>query len=98
MVRLALMLTSSEIAGTDVILTIGDHAREMRSLSREALAVMLATRLVRLDAAKGWITQWTDRLSPRGELPIDYPVAVKLGKWFSKLTTFEIGSILKVTF
>ena len=91
-------LTSSEIAGTDVILAISAHARGFRPLTTRALAVMLTTRMAKLDAQKGWITPIESRLEGRGELPTDYAAAVKLGKWFSELSTFEIANILKVTF
>ena len=91
-------LSSSEVAGTDVVLSISEHAREYRSLTTEAIAIMLATRMVQLDTEKGWMLPVGHRVEARGELPMDYSSAVKLGKWFSELTTFEIVSILKVAF
>jgi hypothetical protein len=91
-------LSSSEIAGTDVVLSISEHARTYRSLTTEALAVMLTTRIVQLHTQKGWVVPVGRRLEARGELPSEYGSAVKLGKWFSELTTFEIVSILKVAF
>lgn len=91
-------LSSSEVAGTDVVLSIAEHARDYRPLTVEALAIMLATELVRLDTQKGWIVPARRGLESRGDLPLDYAYAVKLGKWFSELTPFEIASALKVAF
>jgi hypothetical protein len=91
-------LTSSEVGGTDVLLAITEHARAFRSLTTEAVAIMLATHMITLDTAKGWAIPIGNRLENRGELPSDYSSAVKLGRWFSELSTFEIASVLKVTF
>jgi hypothetical protein len=91
-------LSSSEVAGTDVVLSISEHARDYRSLTTEAVAIMLATHMVQLDTQKGLAIPTGSGLETRGELPSDYSSAVKLGKWFSELSTFEVASILKVTF
>ncbi len=91
-------LSSSEIASTDVVLSIAEHARDFRSLTTEALAIMLATRLVILDAESSAVLPLKTELSGRAELPRDYATSVKLGKWFSELSMFEIASALKVTF
>jgi hypothetical protein len=91
-------LTSSEVASTDVVLSISEHARDFRSLTIEALAIMLATRLVKLVPESGAVVPMKAGLSSRGELPRDYSTAIKLGKWFSELSMFEIASTLKVTF
>jgi hypothetical protein len=91
-------LSSSELASTDVVLSIGEHALDFRTLTTEALAIMLASRLVVLAAESGAVLPMKTNLSRRGELPRDYSTAVKLGKWFSELSMFEIASVLKVTF
>ncbi len=91
-------LSSSELASTDVVLSIGEHARDFRSLTTEALAIMLATRLVVLNAESGVVLPMKTSLSARGERPRDYSTAIKLGKWFSEMSMFEIASALKVTF
>ena len=91
-------LSSSELASTDVILSIGEHARAFRTLTIDALAIMLATGLVLLDSTSGFVLPYSMQLARQGELPRDYATAVKLGKWFSELSSFEIASALKVTF
>jgi len=95
---MARKFTSSEVAGTDVILAISEHARDFRSLTTESLAIMLATSMVKLEIEKGWLTPMESRLESRDELPSDYGTAAKLGKWFSDLSIFEIAGILKVAF
>ena len=91
-------LTSSEVASTDIVLSIGEHARSFRSLTTEAIAIMLATRLVILIPESGTLLPLNTGISKRGESPRDYTTAMKLGKWFSELSMFEIASALKVTF
>lgn len=91
-------LTSTELASTDVVLSISEHARAFRTLTTEAIAIMLATRLVVLVPESGTVLPLNTEIARRGELPHDYTTAMKLGKWFSELSMFEIASALKVTF
>lgn len=91
-------LTSSEVAGTDVVLSIAEYAREFRPLTKEALAIMLATRLVVLVPGSGAVLPLNTKLASLEEMPRDHAIALKLGKWFSELSMFEIASVLKVTF
>jgi hypothetical protein len=97
--HLAEKFVSVEYAGTDLLLSLGRRASQMRKLTSESLSVMLLTRLARLDNSKARLTpRKTEQFSQRPDIPEQVEEAIKLGKWFADLSPFEIGSILKVAF
>lgn len=90
---------SVEKAGTDLLLSINRRAMEYRGLTANCVAVLLSTKLAHLEVQTGTILPLNAKaLTDRPDLPTEYEIAAKLGGWFSELTAFEIGSILKVVF
>ncbi|HEY7337658.1 MAG TPA: three component ABC system middle component [Bryobacteraceae bacterium] len=90
---------SVEKAGTDLLLSINRRAIQYRELTSRSIEVLLSSRLCHLDARTGTLLPLPGTaLESNPVLPMSYHMASKLGEWFSELTAFEIGSILKVTF
>ena len=90
---------SVEKAGTDLLLSINRRAAQYRGLTAGCIAVLLSTSVLHLDVVTGTLLpRGTTALGGRPNLPRAYGTATKLGGWFSELTPFEIGSILKVVF
>lgn len=97
--HLAEKFVSTEAAGTDLLLSLQKRALDMRRLTSECVAVLLIAGLAHLDPKQGrLVPRKVDLLSDRPEVPEQAAEARKLGHWFSELSPFEIGNILKVTF
>jgi ABC-3C biological conflict system middle component len=97
--HMAEKFVSAEYAGTDLLLSLNSSARRLRGLTAESLGVLFLTGFAKMDSKKGRIIPRKVRqFSRRPDMPSEAEESRKLGKWFSQLSAFEIGSILKVTF
>jgi hypothetical protein len=97
--QMAEKFVSTEYAGTDLLLSLGNSALRLRGLTSESLGVLLLTGLAKMDTKKGLVVpQKIGPFSARLDVPCQAEQSRKLGKWFAQLSSFEIGSILKVIF
>jgi hypothetical protein len=97
--HMAEKFVSTEIAGTDLLLSLQGRALRLRGLTAESLGVLFLAGLAKLDSKKGRVLpRKARRFSSRQDVPCEAEESRKLGKWFAQLSPFEIGSILKVTF
>jgi hypothetical protein len=97
--HMAEKFSSTERAGTDLLLSLNSNARRLRGLTTEALSVLLLTGLARMDSKTGHLVPRKVReFSDRQDMPVEAEESRKLGSWFARLSAFEIGSILKVIF
>lgn len=97
--HMAEKFASTEYAGTDLLLSLNRSAVHFRRLTAESLGVLFLTGLAKMDAQKARVVpRKTRQFSIRPDIPDEAEESRKLGKWFAQLSTFEIGSILKITF
>jgi Family of unknown function (DUF6521) len=97
--HLAEKFVSSEHASTDLLLSINNNAIRLRRLTADSLSVLFLTGLAKLDRTKARVLpRKIDQFSDRPDIPDEAEESRKLGKWFAQLSSFEIGSILKVIF
>jgi len=92
---------SSKERASDLLLSIHDRVDRTRELSLTSLRMGMAFRLLTVDRPTGTVLSLTHS-EPRAFVPEAIrPLsrnAEKLGEWCSRLTGFEISSILKVSF
>ena len=97
----AAKFASSRIQQSDILLALHGRVDQTRELSLQSLRMAMAYRLVTLDKSSGTVIALS-RAEPRAYISTSVrPLtrnAEKLGDWFSRLTPFEIASILKVRF
>ena len=92
-------LSSSEAGGSDLVPSISKRAREMRPFTLECISVLVASKLAVIDIASATLVPLReDEVKTRPELPSEADAAHKLGGWLAPLSSFEISSVLKVTF
>lgn len=97
--QMAEKFVSSEHAGTDLLLSLGSSAKRCRRLTNESLGILFVSGLATMDAQSARVVPRKARqFSDRPDVPCEAAESQKLGKWFAQLSTFEIGSILKVIF
>jgi hypothetical protein len=90
---------SGEQGTTDLLLSINKRAIESRPLTLESIEMMLLSGLGDLNPETGNVRP--NRIVGLGgnrDLPKTADLAHRLGGWFSELSLFEIGTILKVAF
>jgi hypothetical protein len=92
-------LLSSDHSGSDILLSLNRKTTKMRSLTSDAIAILLAVNLASLDVESAALFAINHKsLIARYDLPPDTKDACKLGTWMATLSPFEVSSILKVTF
>jgi hypothetical protein len=97
--QMAEKFVSTEYAGTDLLLSLNNRASLYRGLTSDSLGVLLVTGLAHMDVKKARVLpRKIFQFSQRHDIPDEAEGGRKLGKWFAELSTFEIGSILKVIF
>ena len=99
--KFAEKFSSSADAKTDLLLALNQRSIDMRDLTLESLQLALYGSLLSIDSRSGGVFPLS-AVAPRAGIPTSVrPMlsgAEKLGAWFSQLTTYEIGVILKVAF
>ncbi len=90
---------SGEQGRTDLLLSINKRSIDLRPLTLESIEMMLLSGLGHLnpETAKFRPLKIIGLDEHRG-LPRSVELARRLGAWFSELSFFEIGNILKVAF
>ena len=97
--QMAEKFVSTEYAGTALLLSLNTRALLFRRLTSDSIGILLLTGLAHLDSRTARIVpRKVVQFSERPDVPDEADESRKLGRWFSELSTFEIGSILKVTF
>jgi hypothetical protein len=93
--------SSASDAKTDLLLALNRRSIDMRDLTLESLQLAVYGSLLSIDSRSGGIFPLST-VTPRAGIPASVrPMlssAEKLGAWFSQLTTYEVGVILKVAF
>jgi len=97
--HMAEKFVSAEQAGTDLLLSLNASSVRLRALTMESLALLLLTGFAVMDLKGARVVPRKVHLfASRPDVPDEAEQSRKLGKWFARLSTFEIGSILKVRF
>jgi hypothetical protein len=97
--HMAEKFVSAEYAGTDLLLSLNSSARRLRRLTAESLGVLFLTGFAKMDSKNARVLpRKISQFTGRPDIPSEAEESRKLGRWFAQLSTFEIGSILKVTF
>jgi len=92
---------SAEESKTDLLLALGGRAVAMRPLTWESIRIGLSSNVVSLNVEGGSLMSLSDTPLVSGVPQSIRPLlsnAEKLGTWFSRLTLYEIGLQLQVTF
>ena len=71
----------------------------MRRLTLQSVGILIATHMASIDTSTASLLPVrASLLAARLELPPETKEAYKLGGWMAGLSTFELTSILRVTF
>jgi hypothetical protein len=92
---------SAEESKTDLLLSVGPRATQMRRLSWESVMLGVAANLITLNSSQATVMSLTETPLTAG-VPLSIrPLlknADKLGEWFAKLSLYEISLQVHVEF
>lgn len=84
--------------GADLLRTLLPEAKRQREFTLQSLNVLLLARLVRLNPQDASVSLDKANSIQFPSEPEGYREGLKLGKWLSSLSVFEISSITKVVY
>ena len=91
-------LDSGRETGADLLRTLLPEAKRQREFTLQSLNILLLAKLVRLNPQDASVKlEMTNQIQPPSE-PEGYSEGLKLGKWLSTLSVFEVSSITKVVY
>ena len=91
-------LDSGRETGADLLRTLLPEAKRQREFTLQSLNILLLAKLVRLNPQDVSVRlEMTNQVQPPSA-PEGYSEGLKLGKWLSTLSVFEVSSITKVVY